>query len=207
LISFSFVLVPRLRLGTHCTRGSASPRYPKISRTRYRFHEAEFPYFITCTIVAWLPVFVNPRCVKIVLDSWRFFQEKEDLKIFGFVILDNHLHWIALGNDLSKQVGRFKSFTARKIIDELAERGYKTLLDELLYFKLRHKVDQTHQLWQEGNHPQQIQNEEMMLQKLEYMHHNPVRRGYVDDPVHWRYSSARIYAGKEGLLDVITDWR
>ena len=46
-----------------------------------------------------------------------------------------------------------------------------------------------------------------MLQKLEYIHNNPVRRGYVDDPVHWRYSSARNYAGKAGLLDVITDWR
>jgi putative transposase len=32
-----------------------------------------------------------------------------------------------------------------------------------------------------------------MLQKLEYMHNNPVRRGYVDDPMHWRYSSARDY--------------
>jgi hypothetical protein len=35
----------------------------------------------------------------------------------------------------------------------------------------------------------------MMLQKLEYMHVNPVKRGYVDDPLHWRYSSARNYAG------------
>jgi hypothetical protein len=31
----------------------------------------------------------------------------------------------------------------------------------------------------------------MMLQKLEYIHLNPVKRGYVDETVHWRYSSAR----------------
>jgi hypothetical protein len=47
----------------------------------------------------------------------------------------------------------------------------------------------------------------MMTQKLEYMHLNPVRRGYVDDPVHWRYSSARNYAERAGLIEVVTDWR
>ena len=44
-------------------------------------------------------------------------------------------------------------------------------------------------------------------EKLEYMHNNPVKRGYVDEPVHWRYSSARNYAGKAGLAKVVTDWR
>jgi hypothetical protein len=38
------------------------------------------------------------------------------------------------------------------------------------------------------------------------MHLNPVKRGYVDDPVHWRYSSARRDAGLPGLVNVITDW-
>jgi putative transposase len=47
----------------------------------------------------------------------------------------------------------------------------------------------------------------MMLQKLEYIHNNPVKRGYVDEAVHWRYSSARNYAGVPGLVEVITDWR
>jgi hypothetical protein len=57
-----------------------------------------------------------------------------------------------------------------------------------------------------GSHPQLIQNEEMMRQKLEYIHYNPVKRGFVDEPTHWRYSSARNYAGQQGLLDVKTDW-
>jgi len=46
----------------------------------------------------------------------------------------------------------------------------------------------------------------MMKQKLEYIHNNPVERGYVDDPLHWRYSRARNYAGQPGLVDVVTDW-
>jgi REP element-mobilizing transposase RayT len=177
-----------------------------MSRTRYRFHEGEYPYFLTCTVVAWLPVFSHPPFVEIILDSWRFLQRERGVQIFGYVILENHLHWIAVAENLSDQVARFKSFTARKILDELDRRGFQVLLEELRFFKLRHKVDQSHQLWQEGSHPQQIQNETMMLQKLEYMHNNPVRRGYVADPVHWRYSSASNYAGREGLIEVVTDW-
>ncbi len=177
-----------------------------MSRTRYRIFTEESPYFLTCTVVAWLPVFAHPQCVEIVLESWRFLQRERGVRIFGYVILENHLHWIAAADGLSEYVGRFKSYTARRIIDRLAQEGFSTLREELRFFKLRHKTDQTFQLWQEGSHPQQIQNEEMMRQKLEYMHANPVRRGYVDDPVHWRYSSARTYAGEKGLIDVVTDW-
>ena len=72
--------------------------------------------------------------------------------------------------------------------------------------KLRHKTKSLHQIWEEGSHPQQIQNEEMMRQKLEYIHNNPVERGYVDEPTHWRYSCARNYAGLPGLFPVKTDW-
>jgi hypothetical protein len=46
-----------------------------------------------------------------------------------------------------------------------------------------------------------------MRQKLDYTHLNPVKRGFVDEAVHWRYSSARNYAGMEGLLPVCTDWQ
>ena len=41
-----------------------------------------------------------------------------------------------------------------------------------------------------------------MRQKLDYIHRNPVKRGYVDLAEHWRYSSARNYAGVEGLIDI-----
>ena len=182
-----------------------------MTRNRYRIYEDYYPYFLTCTVVAWLPIFSQPLFVDIIFDSWRFLQRERGITIFGYVILENHLHWIASAKDspenLSEQVGRFKSYTARKIIDEMERRGFSTLLDELRFFKLRHKTDQQHQLWQEGSHPQQIRNEPTLLQKLEYMHNNPIRRGYVDDPTHWRYSSARNYAGQGGLIEVCSDWR
>jgi hypothetical protein len=57
-----------------------------------------------------------------------------------------------------------------------------------------------------GVHPEWIQNEEMMGQKIEYIHRNPVERGYVDQAEHWRYSSARNYQGMDGLLEVCKQW-
>ena len=107
---------------------------------------------------------------------------------------------------LCKEVGDFKSFTARRILDHLHEQKATTLLGLFEMFKRRHKAGQRYQLWQEGSHPQLIQDEEMMRQKLEYIHSNPVKRGYVDDPTHWRHSSARNYAGLPGLFPVKTDW-
>jgi putative transposase len=177
-----------------------------MSRSRYRIFEEEYPYFLTDTIAAWLPIFTYPWAVDVVLDSWRWLQREREVEIFGYVVMENHLHWIARGQQLADLAGRFKSYSARRIIDELNSRGGDTLLAELQFFKKQHKQDQRYQLWQEGSYPKQIKDDAMMLQKLEYMHNNPLRRGYVDEPAHWRYSSARNYAGKPGLIEVITHW-
>jgi REP element-mobilizing transposase RayT len=177
-----------------------------MTRSRYHFCEGHYPYFLTCTIVGWLPVFTRPETAQIVYESWRFLVDSKRLTLFGYVILENHLHLIASSPDISKEIGDFKSFTARQIIDYLEAKKARVLLKLLRLLKARHKTDRLYQLWQEGSHPQQVQNEEIMRQKLEYMHNNPVERGYVDEAHHWRYSSARNYAGLPGLFPVQTEW-
>ena len=177
-----------------------------MPRSRYKIYEDQYPHFLTCTVINWLPLFGNPPIAEIILDSWRFLQEHHRLKIYAYVIMENHLHLIASSEQLSKEIGDFKSFTARKIIDFLTERNARHILGQLDFHKLRHKRDRAYQLWQEGSHPQLIQSEDMMLQKVEYIHDNPVRRGYVDDPAHWRYSSARDYMGEQGLLKLTLAW-
>ena len=178
-----------------------------MARTRYRIWEVTQPHFLTCAAVDWIAVFTRPEAVQAVFDSWRFLQAGGRLTLYGYVIMENHLHFIASAGNLPKEVKDFKSFTARTIIDFFHARGDAEMLDRLTWHKARHKVQSQHQLWQEGSHPQQITDDEMMCQKLEYIHNNPVRRGYVDLPEHWRYSSARNYLGLSGLIDVMTDWR
>ena len=92
------------------------------------------------------------------------------------------------------------------IIDDSVRVGRKTCPPYLAFYKKAHKSDRDYQFWQEGIHPELIQTDEMMKQKINYIHNNPVKRGYVDKAEHWRYSSARVYAGELGLLEVVRDW-
>jgi hypothetical protein len=65
-----------------------------MTRSRYRFGEDEYAYFLTCTVVGWLPIFTRPETVQILYDSWRFLQENGRLTVYGYVILENHLHLV-----------------------------------------------------------------------------------------------------------------
>ncbi len=177
-----------------------------MTRTRYRIFETEYPYFMTCTIVGWVPIFTRPEAVQTVFDSWRFLQQNRPFLLYGYVVLENHLHLIASAPDLANDMKSFKMFTARQIIELLERHQARVLLQQLHALKLRHKTSSEYQVWQEGSKPKQIVGIEMMQQKLEYIHNNPVERGYVDDPLHWRYSSARNYAGQPAVVDVVTDW-
>ena len=162
----------------------------------------ESPHFLTCTVVNWIPLFSDPNIAKLLLDSLSFLQKQQRLKLFAYVIMENHLHLLASSAELSKEIGNFKSFTARQIVDYLEEKKHFSLLKQLNYYKSEHKKNRNYQVWQEGSHPEMIVSEKMFRAKLEYIHNNPVKRGYVDQPDHWRYSSARNYLGFEGLLSL-----
>jgi putative transposase len=177
-----------------------------MGRSRYRIRDEKAPHFVTCTVLNWMPLFTRPQTTAIVLDALKYRQEQADWQIYGYVILENHLHMVVQTKDLSAELPRFKSYTARKLIDYLKERCAERLLKQFSFFRKEHKRDREYQLWEEGSHPEMIENEMVLRQKLEYIHQNPVKRGYVDDPIHWRYSSARNYAGCPGLIPVYTGW-
>ena len=177
-----------------------------MGKSRYKIFDDRYPYFLTCTIVDWIPLFSSPQIAGIVIRSLRFLQERRDVIIYAFVIMENHIHLICSSPELAIKLARFKSFTARKTIDYLQEARFRKVLYLLAQAKVRHKKDREYQVWQEGSHPQMIMDEKMMIQKIEYIHNNPVKRGYVDEPTHWRFSSARNYAGMEGILEVTTEW-
>jgi REP-associated tyrosine transposase len=173
-----------------------------MGRSRYVITEPDKPHFLTCTVMEWLPVFTRPETVQIVFDCWRYQREHQGLRLYGYVVLENHLHFIAQAKRLDKCVSSFKSYTARRIIDHLQARQVKPLLTRLSFSKRAHKIDRDYQFWQEGVHAELIFSEAMMREKLEYIHANPVKRGYVDLPEHWRYSSARNTMGLTGLIDI-----
>ncbi|MCX7067487.1 MAG: transposase [Methylococcales bacterium] len=177
-----------------------------MGRSRYSIRETQAPHFLTCTIINWIPVFTRPQTVDIILNALQYRQQHNGWKVYGYVILENHLHLVVQADDLLAELPLFKSYTARQLIDYLKECHAERVLKQMAFFRKAHKLDREYQCWEEGSHPQLIQNAEMLRQKLDYIHFNPVKRGYVDKPEHWRYSSARNYAGLEGLMPVFMDW-
>ena len=171
-------------------------------RTRYRITENSSPYFLTCTIIEWLPVFTRQPYFEIVIDCLKYCRERKRLKIFAYVIMDNHLHLVAEGERLEEIIKEFKSYTAQGIIKLATEEGKDWLLNQFEFFKARHKKESRYQVWQEGYHPQLISSEEMLRQKVEYIHENPVKAGLVERQEDWVYSSARSYLGEAGVLEI-----
>ena len=176
-----------------------------MGRSRYKITQENVPHFVTLTVLHWIPVFTRPATVDIILDSLRFLMA-EGLKVHAYVILENHLHLVVQSEQLGNDLARLKSYTARQLITYLKQHRVTAILDQLAFYKKAHKDDRDYQFWQEGIHPEMIQNESMMKQKIEYIHQNPVKRGYVDCAKHWRYSSARDYEGEEGLIDICKSW-
>jgi putative transposase len=76
-------------------------------------------------------------------------------------------------------------------------------LKKFEYAKKDYKITSKHQVWQEGFFPKEILALEALNQKLEYIHMNPVMKGFVEFPEDWIYSSAGDYLlNRKGLIDL-----
>ncbi|MGZ8182657.1 MAG: transposase [Methylobacter sp.] len=146
-----------------------------MPKSRYRVQCNPCPHFLTATVNHWLPLFTCLETVNIVLDSWRFLQQDSGFQLYGYVILENHLYlipkrhkfrlsrqaaqlsFIAASEDLSHDMQRFTSYTAKQIIAHPEQCRSAKLLELLAFFKRAHKQDTTYQVWEEGSHPQVIE--------------------------------------------------
>ena len=177
-----------------------------MGRSRYKVYELTHPHFVTCTILHWLPIFTRKESVQIVIDCLKFLQEKDNLKLYAYVVFENHLHMVVQSNDLEKSMKSFKQYTAKEILLLLKKENITTILEQLKFYKKAHHKATDYQVWEEGYQPKLIQTDAMMISKIKYIHENPVKRGYVDESIHWRYSSARDYECMEGLLEIERFW-
>ena len=100
----------------------------------------------------------------------------------------------------------FKKYTSVHIIRAIENNSAESRKDWMLgLFKsagLDSKKHVNYKFWQNDYHPIELSTNEMMDQKLDYVHQNPVKEGVVDKPEDYVYSSARDHAGVKGLLDI-----
>lgn len=177
-----------------------------MPRNRYVFAAERSPHFLTFTVNDWVPVFQQPALAQIFLDSLADLRARK-IKVNAFVLMENHAHCILCGGGLPEQVRLFKGRTAKMCLDLLktTARG-KESLRRMTLFRNADRRENTHQFWRAGSQPKLIRDDEMMRQKIGYIHDNPVRRGYVERAEHWRYSSAANYAQTGGVMEVDMDW-
>jgi REP element-mobilizing transposase RayT len=178
----------------------------KLMRSTYRIYNDDYPQFITSTIIDWINIFSSDSYFKIMLENFKFYQSKYDMEIVAFVIMPNHFHAICNCNELRKAIQYIKSYSAKEILTQLHTDGFNKILTNLSMGKSSYKKKTNYQVWQESYHPQQIKDAKMLKQKIEYIHNNPVRKGLVENPEDWKYSSARFYLKDENCGLAITPY-
>lgn len=130
------------------------------------------------------------------------------MEIHACCIMTNHVHLIfrSIENQNQKLLwGDFKRFTSRSMIKAIQENPKESRKEFLLNFfkKEAEKTSNTtnFQFWWHDNKPIDLWNNEVIQQKINYIHENPVKEAIVFRAEDYKYSSASDYAGIKGLLD------
>lgn len=183
--------------------------------TGYQIKEQDKLHFVTLQVVEWIDIFTRQKYRDIIINNLDYCQKNKGLEIFAWVIMSNHIHLLIKSEqeELSNILRDFKSFTSKKIIEEIDSCNESRKDWMLKIFKdaaFKHKRNSVYQFWTHENHAEHIFSNKFIEQKLEYIHNNPVRAGIVEKPEEYKYSSAKDYAGEKGLLEInttMTSWK
>ncbi|NOY98324.1 MAG: transposase [Chloroflexi bacterium] len=165
----------------------------------YRIVEGIGLYFITFTIVEWLPVFVDDASCKIITDSLNFSIDNKHLRVNAYVIMPNHFHAIVFDAEfdaerLKHTLDDIRKFTGRRLADYCVQHKSPIFTEA---FRKHAGKDRKRRFWQPTQHPEGIFTEKFWAQKMNYIHWNPVRKGLVRRPEDWRFSSAAFWLTDE----------
>jgi putative transposase len=163
-------------------------------------------YFVTTTIVEWQNVFTSIPCFDIVIESLKYCVTHKTLHIHGYVIMPNHAHFIVSadpGKNLSDVMRDFGTYTSRHLTQFLEREKKFATLKVFEDAAAEDKRGNKYKVWQEGFHPITVESDHFFLEKLNYIHENPVQKGFVDRPSQWQYSSARNYEMDDDSIIVV----
>lgn len=177
---------------------------------KYAFHEHNQLYFVSFATVNWIDVFVRRTYCDIVVDSLKYCMETKGLELYAWCIMSSHVHLIISteSGNLSDIMRDMKRHTSKTILKAIEENTQESRRDWLLWMFERagkyNKNNEKYQFWQQNNHPIELSTHQMMIQRLDYLHNNPVESGAVEHPPDYLYSSAKDYFNdQKGLLPVI----
>ncbi len=140
-------------------------------------------YFMTFTVLHWYYIFDRHSRWDILKESLNYCTKNKALSIYAYIFMLNHPHLIAKSHDMAGFTRDFKKYTAQELMRNLKKT-------EPMMADLFKTDDGRYRIWQKGNLPILLENDSAYYQKVEYIERNPVKRGYVERPEYWRYSSA-----------------
>ena len=163
--------------------------YLSIMTTGYKIQAPSYPYFLTFQVVDWVDIFSRKVYRDIVLDSLDYSRKHKGLQVWAYVIMTNHVHAI-LSTKIIKTI-------------PLVHESRQDWMLKRFEFKARSNVRSSqHQFWTHENHAEVIYTQDFFLQKLIYIHLNPVRAGWVEKPEEWLCSSLRNYLGMPASIEI-----
>ena len=151
-------------------------------------------YYLTSVTKDRLPVFQTDKIKQIVCDAWNEARTSGGIMIVAYVIMRDHSHVITDSARSISEVLRFlNGNAAKRVLDYLKENNFESSLA-----KLREQTksrNHKYSLWQHHPNAFTILGEDTMMQKVNYIHQNPVRAGLVENAEDYRFSSARLWRG------------
>ena len=172
----------------------------------YRIFQDHAIYFVTFSVIQWLPVFISEEPCRIICDSLNFCHREKHLRTNAFVIMPTHLHLIAFDAlfdtpRLQATLTPLRKFTGPRL-SQYCDHHLPSAFGQTP--RSRNRTDRERQFWQQSKHPVAIRSQSFWRSKFDYLHDNPRRKGLVIDPTDWRFSSAAYWlADRTGSPDVI----
>jgi len=177
--------------------------------TKYKFSDQDKLYFVSFSVINWIDLFIRDIYCEIMLESMRFCQREKGLEIYAWCIMSSHVHQVmgTQGAKMEDIIRDLKSHTSRELKKCIKANPEESRKEWMLWMMERagkkNNNNKEFQLWQQDNHPMELEGVAMIEQKIDYIHNNPVKAGLVWKPEDYRYSSAIDYCGEKGLLDII----
>ncbi|MXV53082.1 transposase [Pedobacter sp. HMF7647] len=147
--------------------------------------------FFTATCLNWQPLLKEERHQQIVLESLQFHVRESRIWIYAYVIMPNHVHvlWRKQDEWIDKSVQQqFLKFTAQQIKFNLI----KHFPQDLKKYRST-QSDRMYHFWERRPYKATMFTREIIEQKIDYIHNNPVEAGLCELPEQYRLSSAMYY--------------
>jgi putative transposase len=170
---------------------------------KYIISDQKSVHFVTFTVHQFVDVFTRELYINILLDSIKHCQKTKGLRVYGWVIMSNHAHFIfdSIDLPLSDIIRDMKKFTSKKIVEAIENNDLESRKRWLLWLL---KKDGNIWFWEEGYHGEEIWTKEFFNIKLNYIHNNPVKAGIVEKEEEYIWSSACDYFGnRKGKLELV----